>query len=84
MPKTYLRQIDRFVAMITANYMAIKGGKSFAEVGKICGVSTSTAHNRAKDPLALTIGEIYRLCQHENIPIGDFVSEELRLRGAQQ
>lgn len=81
MPKTYLRQIDRFVGMIKANYMAVKGGKSFAELGRICGTCASTAYNRAKDPLELTLGEVYMLCKHEKIPITDFVGEELKLRG---
>lgn len=81
MPKPALREIDRFAQMISANLVAARGGKTLRQMGKITGCTYQTVANREKDPLRLTLGELYLICKHERISISEFVSYTLRLRG---
>lgn len=84
MPKVNLRPIDKFRATIQHNYRMVKGGRTYEELGTVIGRAKQTALNRANDPLSLTLGELFLLCQHEHISPSEFVGGELRLRGGEQ
>jgi hypothetical protein len=81
MPKVALRPIDKFSATVKANLLTVKGGMSDGEIGKIIGTSSNTVGNRRRNPLNLTLGEVFLLCQRKKINIADFVSGELTLKG---
>ena len=82
MPKVYLRPVDRFRDNLRFNFLLAKGGKTYEDVGKIIGRAKSTVKARADDPLTMTLDELFRLCQHENIEPADFIAGKLQLRGA--
>lgn len=81
MAKTALRPIDRFEQTIRHNYALAKGGMTYEEVGAVIGRTGMTANNRARDPLGMTLAEMFLLCQRAHIDPADFVGGELRLRG---
>ena len=81
MPKVHLRPIDKFRETMKHNYMAVKGGRTYEELGTVIGRAKQAALNRANDPLSLTLGELFLLCQHEHISPSEFVGGELRLKG---
>lgn len=83
MPKVYLRPIDKFEARLKHNFDMAKGGSTFEDIGRIIGRVKSTARQRAKDPLDMTLGEMFLLCQHEHIEPAEFVGSDLRLRGGE-
>ena len=82
MPKVYLRPIDRFRDNLKYNFRIARAGRSYEEIGKIIGRAKSTVKARADDPLTMTLDELFRFCQHENIEPADFIAGKLRLRGA--
>ena len=81
MPKVYLRPIDKFRETLRHNLNMAKGGKNYAELGRIIGRAKSTIKARMDDPLTMTLDELFMLCQHEHIDPAEFVGGELRLRG---
>ena len=81
MPKINLRPIDKFADTLRHNFELVKGGKTYEEVGKVIGRTGMTANNRARDPLNMTLAELFLLCKHEHVSPADFVGGELRLRG---
>ena len=81
MPKVALRPIDAFESTIRRNYSKVKGGRTYAEIGKVIGRTAKTACTRYHDPLSMTLAELFLLCRHEQLSPADFVGGELRLQG---
>lgn len=81
MPKINLRPIDKFADTLRHNFELVKGGKTYEEVGAVIGRTGMTANNRARDPLSMTLAELFLLCQRAHIDPAEFVGGELRLRG---
>ena len=82
MPKVSLRSIDQFEDTLRRNYDKVKGGRTYAEIGKVIGRTAKTACTRYHDPLSMTLAELFLLCRHEQLSPADFVGGELRLQGA--
>ena len=81
MPKVSLRPIDQFEDTLRRNYDKVKGGRTYAEIGKVIGRTAKTACTRYHDPLSMTLAELFLLCRHEQLSPADFVGGELRLQG---
>lgn len=67
MPKVALRPIDAFESTIRQNYEKVKGGRTYAEIGKVIGRTAKTACTRYHDPLSMTLAELFLLCRHEQL-----------------
>ncbi len=75
------RDIDVFAQRISANLIAARGGKTLKQMAKVIGCTHQTVANREKDPLRLTLGELYLICKSEGIDMTEFVGASLKLRG---
>lgn len=81
MPRVALRPIDSFEQMISDNFALARGKDSNKVIGSIMGVSEGTASNRKKEPLDLSLRELFYLCQKKHIDISQFVGCKLRIGG---
>ena len=81
MPKTFLREIDRFESVMRDNFKLLRAFDKVEDNASIMGVSKGTVTNRTSHPLDLTLAEIYLICRSKGITVTDFVSGRLELRG---
>lgn len=80
MKKVVLSPFQGFRMRITHNINLIKGAYTVKQFGDKVGLKEGTARNRLKNPLSLTLAELFIICERYHINIADFVGKDLKIQ----